>query len=61
MRRLLLNQAKAFRDGQTPMPLDNESLKTLYSDGLYDDNKKTWQEAFPMKEQFEVQKKKVEQ
>ena len=60
MRRLLLAQAKAFRDGKDPMPLDNESLKTLYSDGLYDDNQKTWQEAFPMKEQFEV-RKKVEQ
>ncbi len=60
MRRLLLTQAKAFRDGKEPLKLDNKSLKTLYSDGLYDDNKKTWQEAFPMKEQFEV-RKKVEQ
>ncbi|MFD1708941.1 Rieske 2Fe-2S domain-containing protein [Siminovitchia sediminis] len=57
MRRLLLKQAKAFRDGTDPMPLDNDSLKTLYSDGLYDDNRKTWQEAFPLKEQFEPRKK----
>ena len=57
MRRILLSQAKAFKDGQSPMPLDNKTLKTLYSDGLYDDNTKTWQEAFPMKEQFEVTRK----
>ncbi|RJS61908.1 Rieske 2Fe-2S domain-containing protein [Bacillus sp. PK3_68] len=54
MRRLLLQQVKAFQQGQKPMQLDNPSLKTLYSDGLYDDNQKTWQEAFPMKEQFNI-------
>ncbi|MEK4030509.1 Rieske 2Fe-2S domain-containing protein [Pseudobacillus sp. FSL P4-0506] len=54
MRRLLLQQLKAFQQGQKPMQLDNPSLKTLYSDGLYDDNQKTWQEAFPMKEQFNI-------
>lgn len=52
MRRLLLQQVKAFQEGKEPFALDNTSLKTLFSDGLYDDNQKTWQEAFPIKEQF---------
>ncbi|PIC97817.1 Rieske 2Fe-2S domain-containing protein, partial [Sporosarcina sp. P29] len=60
MRRILLQQAKAFREGQDPMSLENRSLKTLYSEGLYDDNEKKWQEAFPLKEQFEKKKQVVE-
>ncbi|PIC70195.1 Rieske (2Fe-2S) protein, partial [Sporosarcina sp. P16b] len=48
-----LQQAKAFQEGQEPLVLENQSLKTLYSEGLYDDKEKKWQEAFPLKEQFE--------
>ncbi|PIC64939.1 Rieske (2Fe-2S) protein, partial [Sporosarcina sp. P13] len=44
-----------------PLSLENESLKTLYSEGLYDDNEKKWQEAFPLKERFEKKKQAVEQ
>ncbi|MED3911950.1 Rieske 2Fe-2S domain-containing protein [Peribacillus simplex] len=58
MRRILLLQVKAFQEGQEPLKLENDSLKTLYSDGLYDNNQKSWQEAFPIKEQF--QKKVLE-
>lgn len=54
MRRMLLRQAKAFQKGQEPFKLDNESLKNLYSEGVYDDNTKSWEEAFPLKEEFEV-------
>ena len=57
MRRLLLQQVKGFQQGQENFKLDNESLKTLYSDGIYDSNKKSWQEAFPIKEQFQKEKK----
>jgi len=53
MRRLLLQQVKAFQEGIEPLQLDNDSLKTLFSDGIYDENDKTWQEAFPMKKQFQ--------
>jgi len=59
MRRLLLRQVKAFLKGETPMQLDNASLKALYSQGLYDDNTKTWQEAFPLNEQFAPKKKET--
>ncbi|SKB07673.1 hypothetical protein SAMN04244570_0443, partial [Sporosarcina newyorkensis] len=37
----------------------NQSLKNLYSEGLYDDNKKRWQDAFPLKEEFEKDMDKV--
>ncbi|MBM7599222.1 phenylpropionate dioxygenase-like ring-hydroxylating dioxygenase large terminal subunit [Virgibacillus halotolerans] len=56
MRRLLLRQVKAFQKDQEPMQLENASLRTLLSEGLYDDNQKTWQEAFPLKERFEKKK-----
>ncbi|WP_313237649.1 Rieske 2Fe-2S domain-containing protein [Sporosarcina ureae] len=61
MRRILLQQAKAFQEGQEPLLLENQSLKTLYSEGLYDDKEKKWQEAFPLQEQFEKKKQPVEQ
>src|SRR5690625_101771 len=54
MRRLLLRQAKAFQQGTEPMKLDNETLKNLYSEGVYDDNTKSWEEAFPLKEAYKV-------
>jgi hypothetical protein len=56
MRRILLQQVKAFQKGETPLVLDNPSLNSLYSDGLYDDNQKSWKDAFPMKEQFQLKK-----
>ena len=57
MRRLLLQQVKGFQQGQENFKLENDSLKTLYSDGIYDSNKKSWEEAFPMKEQYQKEKK----
>ena len=39
MRRLLLQQVKGFQQGEDIFKLENDSLKTLYSDGLYDSNK----------------------
>jgi phthalate 4,5-dioxygenase len=60
MRRLLLQQANAFQEGKEPLHLENESLKTLYSDGIYDDNQKSWKDTFPMKKQFEKNAMKVE-
>jgi hypothetical protein len=59
MRRILLQQVKAFQKGEKLFVLDNESLKTLYSDGLYDNNQKSWQDAFPLKKQFQLKKKVV--
>lgn len=59
MRRLLLQQVKDFQEGKEPLQLDNESLKTLFSDGIYDEKHKTWQEAFPMKKQFQKNVTKV--
>ena len=61
MRRILLQQVKGFQEGQEPFALENESLKTLFSDGLYDDNQKTWQQAFPLKEQFDLKRQPVKQ
>lgn len=53
MRRLLLQQAKEIQEGKEEnFKLDSGSLKTLYSAGIYASNKKSWQEAFPMKPQF---------
>lgn len=59
MRRLLLQQAKAFQEGKKPFAHNNDTLKNLYSCGLYDSNEKTWQEAFPMKEQYKPKKQEV--
>lgn len=56
LRRILLKQVKAFIDGHDPLALENESLKTLYSEGKYDDKQKTWEEALPLKEAFSVHK-----
>jgi phthalate 4,5-dioxygenase len=53
MRRILLQQVKGFLKGEEPLKLENESLKKLISEGLYDDKEKTWQEAFPLNEAFE--------
>ena len=58
MRRLLLEQVKAFQQGKENFILENGSLKNLYSAGLYDSNHKSWQEAFPMQDQFK--KKEIE-
>lgn len=54
MRRMLLKQVRAFQNGAEPFALDNQSLRTLYSEGKYDDKGKSWQEAFPLKEQFRL-------
>ena len=59
MRRLLLQQVKAFQKGAENFKLDNNSLKDLYSAGIYDSNQKSWQEAFPMKEKFKADGQEV--
>ena len=59
MRRLLLQQVKAFQKGAENFKLDNNSLKDLYSAGIYDSNQKSWQEAFPMEEKFKADGQEV--
>jgi nitrite reductase/ring-hydroxylating ferredoxin subunit len=54
MRRILLDQVKKFQEGQDPLALDNEALKTLYSAGRIDSKSKTWQEAIPLKDQYKI-------
>ena len=52
IRRLLFQQIDAIQKGEDLFELDNDSLKTLYSDGVYDDKEKSWKEALPLKKQF---------
>lgn len=52
MRRMLLKSVKELQEGKEPMILDNNILKTLYSQGVYDDRNKTWEEALPLKEEY---------
>ncbi|MFJ7832167.1 Rieske 2Fe-2S domain-containing protein [Peribacillus sp. NPDC097284] len=59
MRRLLLQQVKAFQDGKGKFTLVNDSLKNLYSAGLYDSNQKSWQEAFPLQTQYITKESEV--
>ncbi|MGP4082690.1 Rieske 2Fe-2S domain-containing protein [Pseudalkalibacillus sp. R45] len=59
MRSLLFQQVERLQEGHDLFRLENESLKTLYSDGVYDDREKTWKEALPLKEQFQKKEKVV--
>lgn len=54
MRRILLKSVKEFQKGKEPMQLDNASLKKLYSQGVYDSKDKKWEEALPLKDDFQL-------
>jgi hypothetical protein len=52
MRRLLLKTVREFQEGIDPQPFDNDSLKNLYSEGLYAPKEKTIEEALPLQDQY---------
>jgi phenylpropionate dioxygenase-like ring-hydroxylating dioxygenase large terminal subunit len=54
MRRILLKQVKAFQEGKEPLRLHNESLKNLYSNGVYAPKEKTWEEALTLKDDYRI-------
>lgn len=53
MRKMLLDAVNDLQEGKDPLTLENHSLQTLLSEGLYASKEKSWQDAFPLKERFD--------
>ncbi|WP_246516451.1 Rieske 2Fe-2S domain-containing protein [Salicibibacter cibarius] len=54
MRKILMRQVKEHMNGNELLKHDNQTLKDLYSGGLYDDKHKGWEEALPLNPKYKI-------